>query len=520
MAVADVTVHAGLVPRRLGVGSLIFLTVSASAPITVLAGGVVATYAVTGSTGVALSFPILAAVLALFSVGYAAMAGHISNAGAFSAFLAQGLGRAWGVAASSVAVVSYNAIQFALYGLFGAQLGIFAAGRFGVSLPWWVWAAGAGVVVGVLGLLRVDLSARVVGVLLVLELVAVVLFDLGAFAHPAGGSVGFAALDPANLFTGAAGGVFAFGVAAFVGVESAAVFSEEVTDPRGVARATYWAIAITGVMYTVSAWALATGAGTSTMDTPDGPRPAVTVAARDPDSNVVLALTADNLGRTVADVTSVLFITSVFAALLSFHQGVARYVFALGRERILPAVLGRTWQRTGAPVGGSVAHSLLAFAVVAAFALAGRDPMLELFTWLSYVAAVGVLLLMTGTCAAVVGFFRRRARERRLALERKRRERRRRRKGRPTPPPEPIPDLTETLWQRRTAPVLAGAALLAVTAVTVFNADSVLGAARGSALTYLLPAITIATAVAGYAWGRFLKARRPDIYRGIGSGGA
>jgi hypothetical protein len=41
----------GLRQRRLGVGSLIFFTVSASAPMTVLAGGVVTTYAVTGSIG-------------------------------------------------------------------------------------------------------------------------------------------------------------------------------------------------------------------------------------------------------------------------------------------------------------------------------------------------------------------------------------------------------------------------------------------------------------------------------------
>jgi len=36
-----------------------------------------------------------------------------------------------------------------------------------------------------------------------------------------------------------------------------------------------------------------------------------------------------------------LFATSLFAALLSFHNAVARYAFALGREGMLPSVLGR-----------------------------------------------------------------------------------------------------------------------------------------------------------------------------------
>src|SRR5215475_6533277 len=58
---------------RLGVGSLTFFTISASAPMTVLAGGITTAFAVTGSKGVPLAFPILTVALALFVVGYAAM---------------------------------------------------------------------------------------------------------------------------------------------------------------------------------------------------------------------------------------------------------------------------------------------------------------------------------------------------------------------------------------------------------------------------------------------------------------
>ena len=60
----------------------------------------------------------------------------------------------------------------------------------------------------------------------------------------------------------------------------------------------------------------------------------------------------------------VLFLTSVFAALLAFHAAVARYQFALGRERVLPAAWGRTHPRTGAPLLGSITQSVLALAVL------------------------------------------------------------------------------------------------------------------------------------------------------------
>ena len=50
---------------------------------TVLAGGVTTTFAVTHVVGVPLSYPLLALALALFAVGYAAMSRYVFNAGAF-----------------------------------------------------------------------------------------------------------------------------------------------------------------------------------------------------------------------------------------------------------------------------------------------------------------------------------------------------------------------------------------------------------------------------------------------------
>src|SRR3954471_2328872 len=153
-------VHIGRT-RRIGTVSLVSFLISASAPMTVLAGGVVTTFAVTGVIGVALSFPLIAIALALFTVGYAAMSRYIFNAGAFYAYLAQGLGRTWGVSGAGVALLSYNAIQIGLYGLFGVVAAGFADAHFGLKWDWWVWGLIAWAVVGLLGILRIDLSAVV-----------------------------------------------------------------------------------------------------------------------------------------------------------------------------------------------------------------------------------------------------------------------------------------------------------------------------------------------------------------------
>ena len=111
---------------------------------------------------------------------------------------------------------------------------------------------------------------------------------------------------------------------------------------------------------------------------------------------LVLAGLAAHWGGTVSTIAGLLFLTSNFAALLSFHNGVARYLFALGRERVLPVALSRVGTRSGGPVAGSLAQTALAVVVLTIFVLSGTDPVLEMFTWLSGISAVGVVLLMAG----------------------------------------------------------------------------------------------------------------------------
>jgi hypothetical protein len=102
----------------------------------------------------------------------------------------------------------------------------------------------------------------------------------------------------------------------------------------------------------------------------------------------------------------VLSMTSLFAAMLSFHNAVARYMFALGRERVLPA-LGRTHLPTGAPRIALLTQSAIGLAVIVVYALAGWDPTVRLLFWLGTTGAFGVLCLLAVTLIAVIRFFAR-----------------------------------------------------------------------------------------------------------------
>ena len=105
--------------RSLGVADIVFFVVAASAPLTVVAGGVPTSFAVTNLLGIPLVYVIIAVILLVFAVGYSAMSRHVANSGAFYTYVSRGLGNSAGVGAALIALVAYNAMQIGIYGLFG-----------------------------------------------------------------------------------------------------------------------------------------------------------------------------------------------------------------------------------------------------------------------------------------------------------------------------------------------------------------------------------------------------------------
>ena len=470
--------------RRLGVPSLVFMIIAASAPLTVVAGGVPSNFAVTGLLGIPLSFVVLGAVLLLFAIGYAAMSRHVHNAGAFFAYIAKGLGKPTGVGASLVALVAYNCMQIGIAGMFGFVLSSLLEGMAGLSVPWWACALAAWVLVGLLGVNRIDLNAKVIGVIVLLEFAVVVVFDvMGLRAAPEG--ITADGLLPEQLFTAGVGAALVFSIAAFMGFESGAIYNEEVKDPKTTAgRATVIAITVIALFYAFSAWAVVVSEG------PSG----VVPRSQEFGPDLMFVFFAENAPTWWVDLANILFLTSLIAALLAFHNIVARYFFSLGRERILPQFLAQTSRRTGAPVAGSLAQSALSLVVIVLFGIAGAGsedplyPVVTLFTWLTNMGAFGLILLMAMTSLAVIGFLRGYAQE-------------------------------YGAWTRLVAPGLAAAGLIALFLLVVVNFPVLIGAEGPSVLSWLLPLIVVAPGALGTAWALWLKANRPQTYAGIATGG-
>jgi amino acid transporter len=466
-----------LAQNRLGTASVVFFGVAGAAPLTVIIGSISAIYAIQGSTAVPVAYLVVAGILSLFTVGFVAMSRHIVNSGAFYSYISHGLGRVVGVGAAFVALPAYSLMQIGLFGLFGAATsGIFA--ELGLNVSWYACAIGAWVLVTVLGMLWVDLSGKVLAALLVAEISIVLLYDLVMVSHPAGGHVSFATLSPAPMLTPVVGSLLVLAIAGFVGFEATVVLSEEAKDPKKtIARATHLAVLLAGILCSVSAWAMSVSTG------PDR----ITAVAAEHQTDLVFRLVSPHLPGALVDVGYVLFMTSVFAALLAFHAAVARYQFALGREGVLPAAWGYTHPRTGAPLVGAITQSILALVVITTYAVLGLEPLLYLFAWLTTIGGLGVLILMWSASAAVIAFFQRG------------------RRG-------------ESIWRAYVAPFIAFLLLSIVLAATIIGFGQLLQVSSDSIFNWIVPVAYAGVALIGFCWALVMRKIRPEVYAAIGRG--
>ena len=464
--------------NALGIAAITFFVVSAAAPLTAVAGGYPIAMLLGNGAGVPAATLIVMAILLVFSVGYTAMARHVSNAGSFYAFTSRGLGGIAGGAAAYIAVLAYNTMQIGLYGLFGAVAAGTFEGVFHISQPWYVWALIGWAIVGVMGYRQIDLSAKVLGVLVILEYIVVLVMDAAIVGTGGAGHNSFFSFTPTAFFSGSSTIGMLLCFASFMGFEATTIYSEEAKDPsRTVPRATYLSVVVIGVFYAFTSWCMVNGTGPDKLMEVLG-------GLKDP-TTFIFTLSDQYVGSTLTTVMQLLLISSVFAALLAFHNAAARYFYVLGREGLLPAKLGRTHDTHQSPHFGSVLQTVLALVVLVVFIIAGQDPVLTLFVWLTNLATLGVITLMALVSFSVFVFFKRE------------------------------PALAPSALKGAVAPIIAGVILAIIAVMVVKNFDMLTGASETVAigLTILVP---LAALLGGFAASR-LKRGDGDRFAKLGA---
>ncbi|MDV7988593.1 APC family permease [Rhodococcus sp. IEGM 1374] len=385
------TAHKG----SIGTGMIVCIVLAAAAPLSVVAGSFPIGIGAGNGTSFPATYLVCTLILLTFAVGFAATGKFVRDGGAFASYIRLGLGRDTGNGAALLALTSYLTIQLALYALTGVSLSATLTETPFGGVPWWGWSLIALVFVSVLGYRNIEVSGKLLAILVAAEVLIVVAIDAVILSR--GGSAGMSTdfVSVGGFMDGAPGVALSFALAGFIGFEATAIFRNEARDPdRSIPRATYAAVIIIGVFYAVTSWAFISEWGAIGV---------VEQATTQP--GTFLEDTAQRtIGGVGTDLTRILLLTSLFACLLSFHNIISRYLHLMGGD-LLPAALRRIHTRHASPHVASVTTSILGAALLIIGTVTKLDPMAQIFAWFANLAALGVLLLMLTTNASILVYF-------------------------------------------------------------------------------------------------------------------
>lgn len=455
-----------LARNKLGVGHIVFLVMAAVAPVTavILVGGMA--IALANGAGMVVSLIVLSVILLLFAVGYAQMSKTLISAGGFYAFVVKGLGKMAGLVTGFIATVAYNFFIGSAIGGVGFMSAA-VIGSWGFNLDWWVWGIGCIAIAFAMARSGVHFSAKVLGVALVLELLILVVFDIAVLVNT---GFSFEVFSPSIVFTDGMGAGLLLAATFFLGFEATALFGEEAKDPKKtIPRATIVAISFIGLVYFLSIWAVVSATGVAQ---------AQDVALEHLEAgDLIFSLSQRYLGDVLTTTMGVLLLVSLFAAVLAFHNAAARYLFSLGRARVLPQVLAKT-NKNGAPQGALLVNALFGALVAAVFAALGLDPITTLVPAFLGFATLGVLVLQMLAALAVVVHFRR--------------------------------ERDSRWWSTFIAPGIGFLGLLGIVIMAITNFSLVAGS--DAVAIQFLPLLLLVASAAAVLYGFYLKAKKPAIY--------
>ncbi len=448
----------------LGAPSMAFLVIAMAAPLSASATGVALTVGLGNGIGAPGAFVLIVALLLIFSVGFAAMAGRIVNAGAFYAYVGAAFGFRMGAASGFIATMAYNllsAFVFGISGFYGAQA---LNGVLGTDIPWWAVAMVFLVAAFAMSYFGTELGARITGTLLVLECLFLVVIDVSVLINKGASAFSWEVFAPSNVFSGNIGMALAMVFLCFIGFEATAIFSEEAKDPRRtVGRATRIAIIVTGALYVFTAWAVIANFGTTE---------SVDVAQGENAGTMILDTITGNLGAFGGGAFTILIITSSLAVAAAIHGAASRYIFVMSRSRLLPGGLSKVHSRFQSPVRAQLVQGAFVLVLLVVWAIIGLDPFVDMGV-LGTLGSIAIMVLQTLVSFAVFAFFRR------------------------------LKDAR--VWTTIVAPLVAGAAMLVVLAVAVAAWPVLIGSDA-----VLLQLVPIAIPLAGVI-GWFVAHRRGAI---------
>ncbi|MER5274680.1 APC family permease [Streptomyces sp. NPDC002809] len=382
------TDRAGL-RRTLGFRDLVvygLLFIAPMAPV-----GVFGTLDAKSDGAVALVYIAATVVMAFTAFSYAQMVRVAPLAGSVFAYARKGLGEGPGFIAGWMAMLDYLLIPAVAYLFSGIAMNSLVP-----EVSRWVWTALAVVLTTLLNLWGVRAAARVGFAVLAMEIVVLLVFMVSAvvvlvqdgaqrgWLTPLTGDSGFSAA--------AVLGAVSVAVLSYLGFDAIASFAEEVTGgSEKVARAVLFCLVLAGVLF------VAQGYLAALLE----PMTSAELAADPAAQGSAFYDTVDSaVGSWLHDLVAVSKAIGAAFAALAGQAAAGRLLFAMARERRLPALLSKVDPSSGVPRIAILIAAVVT--LVAAVWAARRDDGLD---HLVSVVDVGALTAFVLLHASVVGWF-------------------------------------------------------------------------------------------------------------------
>jgi amino acid transporter len=301
--------------------------------------------------GTSAPLAVLIAAVGVFALGWivAQYAKRIHAAGSLYDYVSNGLGKTVGAASGWLYYGGTIILTTGLGVLLGGYVhdSLLPAWEIDLDLPIWLWDT-----IFALGLFAVlyfgvQISTRVQLTLALISIAVVLIFFVTVIADLGGDNDIAKAFDPTPQPFGFSGILFGvlYGVLIFVGFETAANLAEETAEPkRSIPRAVLGAVVIVSAFYLIASYAEVAGFGFD-LDVILSPEVA---------GAPLFALGAPGSPSGSEFWLKVLLLV-VLLDMLAVYVGAAvastRGVFALARDRRLPAPLASVSKRYGTPLG-------------------------------------------------------------------------------------------------------------------------------------------------------------------------
>ena len=476
----------------LGLPAVLFCIVTGAAPLAAMMFNVPVAVS-GGGYAVPAAFLVATIALTIFSTGYIEMSRRVTSTGGFYTFISRGLGNVLGLGSGILIGLCYVIFAAAVTGVLGYFASTTFEDWFGISLRAYVYMFGALALMTGFAWFHIEFTARVLGVALIAEVLALLVMCLGIIVTGPTEGYSAAPLNPANIFDNDAAlkvfGAAAAGVALFgafwswVGFEMAPNYAEESREPHRIAKgATYGSVIGLGLFYIFVSYMFVTGWGLT------GSAQAVADQFAGKHASAFYPLSDRYVGGGLTTILELLIVTSSFACAMAFYNTGARYLFALAREGVLPRALGTTHTTRKGPVVASMVVTAIVGLYMLAFTLADASTeaaLLKLGTWTPLLGVLGILVVQ-GLCSlAIVRFFLTEARD--------------------------GFHVVKTLI----APIIGALAMAGACYLLIAN-RGVLSGAGDSLFVKLIPFTVLAVFVAGMALALYLRARDQETYAQVG----